>query len=245
MTCTMRVVSDTSPLLNLAIIGHLALVRQQFGHVWVPPAVLGELQPDAQRPGSLEIREALRVGWLRASDHPQRHQPYRAAKSAGNIAARRAPPQFAHRTSKLPAALEAEQDLGERVLGNRDGVHAPRAADHNVSIPKGRRSYAPDRAGAIEDSFQLGSLFQERLVHARAAPSREDDLYLRQELWSLGQRLTGQWGRDDVHQLGNVVALRGTIDPVAGIVVQDVEGFFHSRVEHSFPAGVEAVRSPI
>ena len=71
MTCAMRVVSDTSPLLDLAIIGHLALVRQQFGHVWVPPAVLGELQPDAQRPGSLEIREALRVGWLRASDHPQ------------------------------------------------------------------------------------------------------------------------------------------------------------------------------
>ena len=71
MTCAMRVVSNTSPLLNMAIVGHLALVRQQFGQVWIPPAVLVELQPDTERPGSSEIREALRVGWLCASDHPQ------------------------------------------------------------------------------------------------------------------------------------------------------------------------------
>jgi len=58
MTCAMRVVSNTSPLLNLAIIGQLALVQQQFGQVWIPPAVLGELQPDVARPGSSEIREA-------------------------------------------------------------------------------------------------------------------------------------------------------------------------------------------
>jgi predicted nucleic acid-binding protein len=67
----MRVISNTSPLLNLAIIGQLALVRQQFDQVWIPPAVLAELQPDAERPGSMEIREALRVGWLCVSDPPQ------------------------------------------------------------------------------------------------------------------------------------------------------------------------------
>lgn len=67
----MRVISNTSPLLNLAIIGQLALVRQQFGRVWMPPAVLAELQPEAERPGCMEIREALRVGWLCVSDPPQ------------------------------------------------------------------------------------------------------------------------------------------------------------------------------
>ena len=71
MTCAMRVVSNTSPLLNLAIIGQLALVQQQFGQVWIPSAVLGELQLDVARPGSSEIREGLRTGRLRASDPPQ------------------------------------------------------------------------------------------------------------------------------------------------------------------------------
>ena len=60
MTCAMRVVSNTSPLLNMAIVGHLALVRQQFGQVWIPPAVLVELQPDTERPGSSPPGQPIR-----------------------------------------------------------------------------------------------------------------------------------------------------------------------------------------
>jgi predicted nucleic acid-binding protein len=33
----MLVVSNTSPVLNLAIIGQLALLREQFGEIWIPP----------------------------------------------------------------------------------------------------------------------------------------------------------------------------------------------------------------
>ncbi len=39
----MLAVSDTSPLSNLAIIGRLPLLREQFVEVWVPPAVVCEL----------------------------------------------------------------------------------------------------------------------------------------------------------------------------------------------------------
>jgi predicted nucleic acid-binding protein len=35
----MLVVSNTSPILNLAIIHRLELLRQQFGEVLIPPAV--------------------------------------------------------------------------------------------------------------------------------------------------------------------------------------------------------------
>jgi len=48
----MLVVSDTSPLSNLAIIGRLELLREQFSEVKIPPAVSSELaeldDPEAQ-----------------------------------------------------------------------------------------------------------------------------------------------------------------------------------------------------
>jgi len=60
----MPVVSDTSPILNLAIIGRLSLQNDQFGKIWVPNAVLDELRSQEDLPGSPEIRVALQEGWL-------------------------------------------------------------------------------------------------------------------------------------------------------------------------------------
>lgn len=51
----MPVVSNTSPILNLAIIGELKLLPQQFGQVQIPLAVLSELKVQENRPGSKEI----------------------------------------------------------------------------------------------------------------------------------------------------------------------------------------------
>lgn len=64
----MPVVSDTSPLLSLAIIGRLSLLRQQFGEVWIPPAVLAELRVETDLPGSQGLREAIQAGWLRVAE---------------------------------------------------------------------------------------------------------------------------------------------------------------------------------
>ncbi len=61
----MPVVSNTSPILNLAIIGQLDLLRQQFGEVLMPPTVLQELKVDAELPGVGPIRLALQDQWLR------------------------------------------------------------------------------------------------------------------------------------------------------------------------------------
>ena len=60
----MPVVSNTSPILNLAIIGRLDLLRQQFGEVLVPPMVLQELKVDTELPGVEPIRLALQNRWL-------------------------------------------------------------------------------------------------------------------------------------------------------------------------------------
>ena len=60
----MPVVSNTSPVLNLAIIGRLSLLQQQFGEIWLPPAVVSELRVDEDLPGVQAMREALAAGWM-------------------------------------------------------------------------------------------------------------------------------------------------------------------------------------
>ena len=60
----MPVVSNTSPILNLAIIGQLNLLRLQFSEVLIPSAVLQELKVDSELPGVEPIRLALQHNWV-------------------------------------------------------------------------------------------------------------------------------------------------------------------------------------
>lgn len=61
----MVVVSNTSPLSNLAIIGRLDLLREQLGSVTIPPAVRIELSRHPN-PGARQfLEEALKDRWLR------------------------------------------------------------------------------------------------------------------------------------------------------------------------------------
>jgi predicted nucleic acid-binding protein len=63
----MPVISNTSPL-NLAIIDQLDLLRQQFGEILIPKAVLEELRVEEILPGSDHLREALVAGWLQVRE---------------------------------------------------------------------------------------------------------------------------------------------------------------------------------
>jgi len=60
----MLVVSNTSPILNLAIVGRLSLLQQQFGAVMIPQAVLNELRIGENLPGSHSVKKAVEEGWL-------------------------------------------------------------------------------------------------------------------------------------------------------------------------------------
>lgn len=61
----MRVVSDTSPVSNLAIIGRLDFLRRLHGTVVVAPAVAGELSRLRHPDGRAAIEAALADGWLK------------------------------------------------------------------------------------------------------------------------------------------------------------------------------------
>jgi hypothetical protein len=60
----MPAVSDTSPILGLAVIGRLALLREQFGEIYIPLAVFEELKTETNFRGVPAVQEALQDGWL-------------------------------------------------------------------------------------------------------------------------------------------------------------------------------------
>jgi len=60
----MLIVSNTSPVLNLAIVDHLSLMYEQFGEILIPQAVFEELRVEEGLPGSQSIREAIEKGWF-------------------------------------------------------------------------------------------------------------------------------------------------------------------------------------
>ena len=60
----MRVVSNTSPLSNLAIIGRLELLARRYVEVWIPSEVARELAALSRRTAQSQIQSALAQGWL-------------------------------------------------------------------------------------------------------------------------------------------------------------------------------------
>ena len=61
---TRVVVADTGPLIALARVGRLDLLRRLYGRVVVPPAVHVELAIDSNRPGAKVLAGAFAAGWI-------------------------------------------------------------------------------------------------------------------------------------------------------------------------------------
>lgn len=64
----MLAVSDTSPISNLASIGHLHLLKSQFSNVCIAGAVMKELMAHPDLVARDEIRCALRDRWIRIDE---------------------------------------------------------------------------------------------------------------------------------------------------------------------------------
>jgi predicted nucleic acid-binding protein len=61
----MPTVSNTSPISNLAWIGRLDLLLNQFQEIWIPKAVEAELQNIPDAAARKRVDEAKRAGWLK------------------------------------------------------------------------------------------------------------------------------------------------------------------------------------
>lgn len=73
----MRVVSDTSPICNLAIIGRLELLRRRYGTVVIPIEVANELSALSHTLARERINTAITAGWIVIKPSPKMLQlPY-------------------------------------------------------------------------------------------------------------------------------------------------------------------------
>ena len=61
---TRVVIADTGPLIALARIGRLDLLRRLYGRIVVPPAVHAELAVDSNRPGAKVLAGAFAAEWI-------------------------------------------------------------------------------------------------------------------------------------------------------------------------------------
>ena len=68
----MQVVSNTSPLSALSIIGRLGLLRTQFGTIRIPNAVWTELSRLEHASGKQALEQARAEGWIEVHETPNR-----------------------------------------------------------------------------------------------------------------------------------------------------------------------------
>jgi len=116
----MPVVSNTSPILNLAIIEHLTLLRDQFYTVFIPPSVLEELRIEEGLPGTVSIREAIDGGWIKVGEVKDRKlvQVLRRDLDQGEAEA---------------IALALENKAEWTILDERDGRRIAKSLDLQVA----------------------------------------------------------------------------------------------------------------
>lgn len=109
------VVADASPLILLAAVGRLDLLRSLYGRVVVPPAVWREVVLDGRgRPGCLEVRDAA---WI---DVAALRDPERAERKAAELGPGEAEAFGLY--EELGAELVLVDDLRARSYAMRNGI---------------------------------------------------------------------------------------------------------------------------
>ena len=158
----MPTVSNTSPLLNLAIIGRLELVRSQFEVVVVPPAVAGEFRLEEGRPGSSALRRAVEDGWI-AVEEPSDDPLIRTLR------------QDLDRGESEAITLAVEKEAGLILLDEREGRRRARNVGMEVTGALGilaradRQGELDSLSGALdrledEAGFWIGSALREQIL---------------------------------------------------------------------------------
>jgi len=132
----MPTVSNTSPLLNLAIIGELELVRRQFGRVLIPPAVEEEFCLKERRQGSFLLSQAMEEGWI-------------VTESSSDDPLIRTLRQDLDRGESEAIALAVEKKTGRILLDEREGRRRARKLGLKVTGALGILARA-DREGELD-----------------------------------------------------------------------------------------------
>jgi predicted nucleic acid-binding protein len=137
------VVADVGPLIGLAKIGRLDLLRRLFRRVLIPGGVETELRIESSRPGSLALAAAREAGWLAVVPVP--HVPARLLAVLGRGEAEAI--VLAERESAL---LMIDESRG-RVAARIEGV---RIFGTGAVLIEAKRRKLIQEAGPVLDALQ-------------------------------------------------------------------------------------------
>lgn len=130
----MLVISNTSPLSNLAVVGRLDLLRSRYGRVIIPQAVSQELSRLSHSGGRNHLISAMQAGWIETRPVPENARALGHNLDAGETEAIR-----------LALALGADKIL----LDERRGRAAARELNIPVAGILGELLYAK-RSGTVQ-----------------------------------------------------------------------------------------------
>jgi predicted nucleic acid-binding protein len=123
----MLVVSNTSPISNLAIIGRLDVLKRRYGSMQIPPTVAKELDALTHSSASKSVKAAISEGWIVISDNPTPETSELAELDLGEAAA-------------IELACQLKADL--LLIDKRKGREAARARGLAVAGLLGELLYA-------------------------------------------------------------------------------------------------------
>ena len=158
----MPTVSNTSPLINLAIIGRLELIRAQFEGVVVPPAVVREFRLEEGRPGPSALHQAIEKEWI-VKKEPSDAPLIRTLRQDSDLGESEA------------ITLAVEKEAGLVLLDEREGRRRARNVGLEVTGALGMLAQA-DRRGDLdslsdaldrlegEAGFWIGSALREQIL---------------------------------------------------------------------------------
>ncbi|NEQ40627.1 MAG: DUF3368 domain-containing protein [Okeania sp. SIO3I5] len=109
----MIVVSDTSPLNGLVIVGHLPLLQQIYGRVLIPPAVADELERGGE--DDPRITQVLSLDWIEVCQ-PTNIQLVKTLQTDSNL------DRGESEAIALAQELKAEELLIDERLGRKEAV---------------------------------------------------------------------------------------------------------------------------
>ncbi len=121
---------DASPLIGLALVGSLDVLRDLFGTVTVTRAVRDEIMAGSGRPGATELDAAMREGWIRVAPTPMGTWQFQdlGAGEASTIALALEHSGPARVLMDDALGLERAAALGIAVLGTADVLAAAKRA---------------------------------------------------------------------------------------------------------------------
>jgi hypothetical protein len=158
----MPTVSNTSPLLNLAIIGELKLVRSQFERVLIPPAVEEEFRLKEGRQGSSVLSQAIEEEWI-VTEAPSDDPLIRTLR------------QDLDQGESEAIALAAEKKAGRILLDEREGRRRARRVGLKVTgalgilaraNQEGELDSLPEALARLEEEagFWISSTLREEIL---------------------------------------------------------------------------------